>query len=217
MLAVSALAGPALAAEADSGTTVNEVVITGIRGSLQRSLEVKKESLGVVDAISSEDIGKFPDVNLAAALQRIPGVSVSRGAAALGGVPTTTGDATQITVRGFGPSFNQTLYDGRQVPTALNNRGFDFSSVGSDFVGQVDILKTPDATLASGALGATINIKFPKPLDRTGLQMSGTISGSVSTSDGSITPNVGALISDTFGEDRFGILVDFHYSQNKGQ
>src|SRR5262249_23663510 len=156
-------------ANASSGE-IQEVVVTGLRASLQKSLDIKKESLGVVDAISAEDIGKFPDSNLAAAIQRIPGVSVSRGASALGGVPTSTGAAPQTPVRGSGPSFNTTLYDGRQMPTALgrnsrgdSSRGFDFSAVGADFVGQVDIMKTPDASLSSGAIGATVNVKFPKP------------------------------------------------------
>ena len=217
-VAIAGIAFPAFAEDANkSSSEVGEVVVTGIRGSLQKSLEIKKESLGVVDAISSEDIGKFPDVNLAAALQRIPGVSVSRGApgGALGGVPTSTGNDTQITVRGFGPSYNQTLYDDRQIATALANRGFDFSSVGADFVGQVDILKTPDASLSSGSLGATINIKFPKPFDHNGMQLAGTASGSLSPTGGGVTPNVGVLFSDTFAEDRFGVLVDFHYSDTK--
>lgn len=214
-IALAGLAFPAFAAE-------DEVVVTGLKGSLQRSLDVKRESLGVVDAISAEDIGKFPDVSLAAALQRIPGVSVSRGTSSVGGVPTSTGDATQITVRGFGPSFNETLYDGRRVGTPLNanaasqgGRGFDFSSVGADFVGRVDIMKTPDAELSDGALGATINIKFPKPLDRPGFHVSASASGSISAKDGAVTPHAAGLISDTFAGDRVGVLVDFVYSQNK--
>src|SRR5262245_46748807 len=179
--------GPADAQQANSsGDELQEVVVTGLRASLQKSLDIKKESLGVVDAISAEDIGKFPDSNLAAAIQRVPGVSVSRGASVLGGTPTSTGDATQITVRGFGPGFNTTLFDGRQMPTALgkntrgdSSRGFDFSAVGADFVGEVDILKTPDATLSSGAIGATINVKFPKPFDRPGLRLAASASASL--------------------------------------
>src|SRR5689334_16088363 len=190
-VAVAAILGPTAAMQAHAQATANdgkaddlqEVTVTGLRASLQKSLDIKKESLGVVDAISAEDIGKFPDSNLAAAIQRVPGVSVSRGASALGGVPTSTGAATQITVRGFGPSFNTTLYDGRQMPTALgrnsrgdSSRGFDFSAVGADFVGQVDIMKTPDATLSTGAIGATVNVKFPKPLDRPGLRIAASAS-----------------------------------------
>src|SRR5579871_1545061 len=134
---------------ADAATSgsdeLNEIVVTGIRASLQKSLDVKRDSDGIVDAISAEDIGKFPDANLATAMERIPGVTVSRASVLLGGVGgASTGDASQITVRGFGPQFNETLFDGRQVPTSLGNRGFDFGSVGSDFVGQIDVLKTPD-------------------------------------------------------------------------
>ncbi len=203
------------AAASDSG--LDEIVVTGIRASLQKSLDMKRESFGIVDAISAEDIGKFPDANLATAMERIPGVTVSRAAITLTGTggSTTTGDATQITVRGFGPTFNETLFDGRQVPTSIGSRGFDFGSVGSDFVGQIDVLKTPDATLSSGAIGATINIKYPKPLDRPGLHLAGSISANETTGENSVRPNVGLLFSDTFADNRFGILADVGFAESK--
>ncbi len=197
---------------------LNEIVVTGIRASLQKSLDVKRNSDGIVDAISAEDIGKFPDSNLATAMERIPGVTVSRQSVSLTGTGGTSsgGGSSQITVRGFGPQFNETLYDGRQVPTAIGNttRGFDFGSVGSDFVGQLDVLKTPDASLSSGAIGATINIKFPKPLDHPGMQLAGTLSGDDSTGESKIKPNGSLLFSDTFADDRFGVLVDGSYSDS---
>ena len=115
-----------------------------------------------MDAISAEDSRQFPDVDIAAAMQRIPGVTITRGASQIGGVPTSTGNATQITVRGFGPSFNETLFNGRKIASGVG-RAFDFSSIGADFISQVDILKSPDATLSSGAIGATVNLKFPDP------------------------------------------------------
>jgi iron complex outermembrane recepter protein len=204
-------------APASSSDELSEITVTGLRASLQKSLDVKRDSDGIVDAISAEDIGKFPDANLADAMERIPGVTVSRAAITLtgtGGV-SSGGDGTQITVRGFGPTFNETLFDGRQVPTAIGNRGFDFGSIGSDFVGQVDVLKTPDASLSSGAIGATINIKYPKPFDHPGLQLAGSLSGTDSTGENKVTPNGGLLISDTFADDRFGVLADFGYSDTK--
>jgi iron complex outermembrane recepter protein len=217
-----ALSGHVYAAAGDANSTdtdLNEIVVTGIRASLQKSLDIKKESDGIVDAISAEDIGKFPDSNLAAAMERVPGVTVTRGATTLTGTggTSTTGDPTQITVRGFGPQFNETLYDGRQVPTAIGNvtRGFDFGSIGSEFVSQVDVLKTPDATLSSGAIGATINIKYPKPFDHPGMQLAGSLSGTDVSGDNKITPNGSLLFSDTFADDRFGILVDAGYSDTK--
>src|SRR5512146_996350 len=107
-LSLGVLAAPALAQNTAAQTTpapsatpadepLQEITVTGIRASLQRALDVKQQSVGVVDAISAEDIGQFPDANLGAAIQRIPGVSVNRGLAnGMGGTPTTTGDATQI-------------------------------------------------------------------------------------------------------------------------
>ncbi|HEY6452221.1 MAG TPA: TonB-dependent receptor [Steroidobacteraceae bacterium] len=201
---------------AQPGTELQEVVVTGLRASLQENLDIKKNADGIVDAISAEDIGKFPDANLATAMERVPGVTVTHADNNMQGGPAgSTGAATAITVRGFGPTFNQTLYDGRQVPTATGNRGFDFAAVSSDFVGQVDVLKTPDSTLSSGAIGATINIKFPKPFDHPGLQMAGSASASDSTGADKATPNVGLLLSDTFADDRFGILVDAAFTDSK--
>jgi iron complex outermembrane recepter protein len=193
--------------------TTNEVVVTGLRGSLQRDLDIKRNSTGIVDAISAEDIGKFPDSNIAEAIQRIPGISVSRGASSLG--TTSTGDATEITVRGFGPTFNETLYDDRQISAGTSDRGFDFSAVGADFVGEIDVLKTPDASLSAGAIGATINIKYPKPFDHPGPRFAGSLSTTYSPEDGHATPNGGVLVSDTFLNDTVGLLADVAYSDHK--
>jgi iron complex outermembrane receptor protein len=218
-----ALSGPLLAADAPAQTAgetgeLTEVIITGIRASLQRSLDIKQNSVGVVDAISAEDIGQFPDSNLAEAIQRIPGVSVSRGTSSMqGGLPGTTGDGTEITVRGFGPTYSETLYDGRPVATGTNDRGFDFSSVGADFVGEVDVLKTPDLALSSGAIGATVNIKFPKPFDYNGPKVALTGSASDNTKASKVTPNGGFLLSDTFFNNTFGVLIDAAYTDHKGQ
>jgi len=196
---------------------LTEITVTGIRASLQRALDIKENATGVVDAISAEDIGQFPDSNLAEAMQRIPGVSVSRGASSLGGIPGTTGDGTEITVRGFGPTFNETLFDGRPVATGTIDRGFDFSSVGSDFVGEVDVLKTPDSALSSGAIGATVNIKFPKPFDYDGPKLALTGSASDAADAHKVTPNGGFLVSDTFFGNTFGVLIDAAYTDHKGQ
>jgi len=216
-LTLSTMVAPSIAAAADAGAKsddLEEIVITGIRASLQKSLDIKKESVGVVDAISSEDIGKFPDSNLAASMARIPGVTVSRGANMSF---SSTGDATSITVRGFGPTFNTTLFDGRQLASGTGNRGFDYGSVGADFVSAIRVQKTPDATLSSGAIGATINIINRLPFDKPGMQLSGSVSGTYSSGEGKTTPNAGILFSDTFADDTFGVLVDASYADTKTQ
>jgi iron complex outermembrane receptor protein len=205
---------PAAAQQQSAANDVESVTVTGLISSLQKNLDIKRDSGGLVDAISAEDIGKFPDVDIAAAMQRIPGVTVSRGATMLGGTATSTGTATQITVRGFGPQFNETLFDGRKISSGAG-RNFDFSSIAADFVGQVDIMKSPDAALSSGAIGATFNIKYPKPFDHPGLELVGSASGTFSPEQGNVTPNVNALFSDTFANDTFGILLDGTYAMSR--
>src|SRR5690606_16705386 len=114
---------------------LEEIIVTGLRGSLMQSMEIKREAIGVVDAISAEDIGKFPHTNLAESLQRIPGVSIDR----------QNGEGSQVTVRGFGPGFNLVTLNGRTVPTAEVNvwgnrdnyaggqgRSFDFSNIAAE-------------------------------------------------------------------------------------
>lgn len=207
-------APPALAPSVLTEPPVEEVLVTGLLYSLQASLNIKQQAPGLIDAVSAEDIGKFPDIDLAAAMQRIPGVTASRGVTSIGGVPTSIGSATEITVRGFGPAFNETLFAGRRAASGIG-RDFDFSAIGADFVSEVDVLKTPDATLSAGAIGATVNIKFPQPFDHPGFKAVGSISATAAPEQGNVTPNVKALISDTFDGDRFGILLDGGYSLSR--
>ena len=189
------------------------IVITGIRGSLQRNMDIKRESLGLVDAITMEDIGKFPDANLAQALMRVPGVTTSYTSNATNnGQSTTTGQGTTITVRGFGPQFNETLFDGRVVPSGIGGRSFDFSGLSADMVAQLQVLKSPDAAMSSGAIGATVNVVYPKPFDHPGLTVAASASGNINTDDGRWKPNGNFLVSNTFAHDRVGILVAGAYS-----
>ncbi|RIA37451.1 TonB-dependent receptor [Hephaestia caeni] len=185
------------------------IVVTGIRGSLQRNLDIKRDAAGVVDAISSEDIGKFPDSNVAASLQRLPGVSIQRSG--------SRGEPQGITVRGFGGDFNETLYDGRRISTATGGRSVDFSTVGADFVGTLSVLKTPDVSLSASSIGATVNVEFPKPFDHPGMRVAVTGSGSLQDGADKIAPSIGALFSDTFANDTVGILVDAIYTRHDTQ
>ena len=127
ILAVS-VSTPLMAAEKSLVEQVNDEIeiieVQGIKGSLVRSMNVKREMSGVVDAISAEEMGKFPDTNLAESLQRITGVSVSR----------SNGEGSQITVRGFGPDFNLITLNGRQMPGTGNSRSYSLENLSSDGV-----------------------------------------------------------------------------------
>src|SRR6186997_1529117 len=93
-------------AQEQSSDTLEEIVVTGLRGSLKASMEIKRDATGVVDAISAEDIGKFPDTNLAESLQRISGISIDR----------RNGEGALVTARGFGPQYNMVTLNGRTMP-----------------------------------------------------------------------------------------------------
>ena len=117
-----------------------EIVVKGIRGSLQRALDIKRNASTIVDGISSEDIGKFPDENLAESLQRITGVSISR----------ESGEGSQVTIRGLGPQFNRVSLNGRTASSGTGGRDFDFSSLASELVSGVEVHKTPTADMDEG-------------------------------------------------------------------
>ncbi|WP_371374064.1 TonB-dependent receptor plug domain-containing protein [Thalassotalea aquiviva] len=114
ILGTSAFSSVATANE-EVAQDIEIIEVTGIRGSLIKSMDVKRSANGVVDAITSEDIGKFPDSNLAESLQRITGVSIDR----------TNSEGSKVTVRGFGPEFNLVTLNGRQMPT-VGGRSYDF-------------------------------------------------------------------------------------------
>lgn len=215
-------ASPVLAQQAQN-TTVDEVIVTGIRASLERSIEIKRTNSGVVDAISAEDMGKFPDTNLAESLQRITGVSIDR----------TNGEGSQVTVRGFGGGFNLVTLNGRTMPTANvatvggdqssdtaggTSRSFDFSNLASEGVTTLEVYKTGRAAVPSGGIGAAINVKTRRPLEgKPGLTGSVGVKAvydqsmdkKVDDGGSKITPEFSGLLnwaddSDTFGVALFG-------------
>jgi len=202
----------------DSQTTqVDEIVVTGIRASLQQSQNIKRQAIGVVDAISAEDIGKFPDTNLAESLQRITGVSIDR----------SSGEGSTVTVRGFGPEFNLVVVNGRQMPTstlgdgfsAPSSRSFDFGNLAAEGVAGVEVYKSGRASLPTGGIGSVINIKLPRPLDRPGFRASVGVKGVYDTSQLSgsdLTPEVSGIISNTFADDKVGILLTGSYQKRNG-
>ena len=201
---------------AASANTLQEIVVTGIRGSLQRSLQIKEMSLGVVDAVSAEDIGQFPDSSIGEAIGRIPGVTVNRGSinqTTSAGAATATGAVTGVTIRGFGDQFNELLVEGRQMASG-NGQNFDFSTMSANYIGEIDVHKTPDFSLSTGAIGGTINVKFPNPFDNPGAHAQVFGSGTDFENDGGVRPSFGALLSDTFDDGKFGILIDGDYTDH---
>ncbi|GAC08741.1 TonB-dependent receptor [Paraglaciecola chathamensis] len=205
LLGASVLA-PAVAQEV-SDSDVEVINVTGIRGSMLKSLDVKRSSTGIVDAINAEDIGKFPDTNLAESLQRISGVAIDRN----------NGEGSQVTVRGFGPTRNLVTLNGRQLPTTTGERSFDFANLAAESVSGVEVYKTSQAHVPTGGIGATINITTLRPLSNPG--MHATISAQAlddtSTQSGSVTPELSGLYSNTSDDGKFGVAISASYSERE--
>lgn len=181
---------------------VEEVLVTGIRASLEQAMDIKREANGVVDAISAEDIGKFPDTNLAESLQRITGVSISRSG----------GEGNSITVRGLGPQFNAVTLNGRSMPSPATGRGFRFDTIAAEMVSGVEVYKTSSAAVHSGGVGSTINVKTARPLT-IGDKMAGSAKLLSDVDAGTTTPAFSGLYSKTFGN--FGILGAVSYQERE--
>jgi len=203
-------------------TELDRVSVSGIRGSLQSSMNLKRDSFGVVDGIIAEDIGKFPDTNLAESLQRISGVSIDR---------TDSGEGSKVTVRGVGPDFNLVLLNGRQMPaTSLmsngygisGSRAFDFANLASEAVSELQLYKTTRADTPTGGIGATINIRTARPLEHPGLRANIGVKGVMDRSvdnlpdsypGKSLTPEISGIFSNTYADGRFGIAASGSYQE----
>lgn len=206
----------AAAPQAADAEPENAIIVTGIRASLRSSLNLKRNTIGVIDSISAEDIGKFPDTNLAESLQRITGVSIDRN----------LGEGSTVTVRGFGPDYNLVLLNGRQMPAsslggsngAPASRSFDFATIASEGIAGVEVYKSGRAPLATGGIGSVLNVKTARPLDRPGLHGSIGAKALYDTSvieGGRTRPEVSGIISDTFADNRIGIAISGSYQDRR--
>ena len=190
-----------------STAVLEEVDVQGIRSSLRDAVEIKRSNVGVMEAISAEDFGKFPDGNLAESLARVPGIAIDRS--------NVEGQA--IAVRGFGPEFNLVTLNGRQMPTApgvySGGRSFNFGDIASPGVTAVEVYKAADSTLPSGGIGATVNMVTTKPLKVKGTKRHfslALVEDSTSTAGG--TPIEAAVLFAT-NQDNWGFSFSGAYQE----
>ncbi|MCY4338158.1 MAG: TonB-dependent receptor [Gammaproteobacteria bacterium] len=195
-----------------SAEVLEEVVVTGIRKSLQQSHEIKRDAENLVDAISATDIGKFPDENLAESLQRITGVQITR----------SRGEGQSVTVRGLNPDFTRVQLNGRTAAsvTARNifdltggRRSFDFTSLASDFVSTLEVHKTPTADMEEGGIAATVDVRTARPLDIGRRSIAASVYGVYEENPDDIDPKFSVLYTDVLADDRAGFTVGFSRSE----
>lgn len=191
--------------DAKAVTDLNGVQVTGQLQSLFLSQSTKRDAVNTVDSVSAEEAGKFPDQNVADALQRVPGVSVNRSG----------GESNQITVRGFGPNFVNVLLNGRTMATAATDRAFDFDVLPSEVIQQAVVQKTSTPDLEEGGIGGTVNVITARPFDFNGFHAAGSAAGVNDSIGGGFasktTPKVSGLIGNTNKDHTFGWLASVVY------
>lgn len=192
-----------------AGQDTDVVVVTGFRGSLQRSLNLKKDAIAVRDSIVAEDIGKFPEANVAEALQRIPGIYMSRDGA--------SNEGQRIAIRGLGPEYTVTTLNGAPVRTTSSSnvggssRDFNYDVFASELFGRVDFYKTPLAELEEGGVGGVVDLQTPRPFDgRGGQVLRFNAVASYNTASKHMDPNIFGLFSKTWGN--WGFLIGAAHS-----
>jgi TonB-dependent receptor len=213
----------AVAAQASASTTqgeLEEVVVTGMRASLESAMDVKRDAIGVVDAISAEDIGKFPDTNLAESLQRVTGISIDR----------RNGEGALVTARGFGAQYNMVTLNGRTMPAADayaggnsgdggvagQTRAFNFANLASESISGIEVYKTGKADIATGGIGATVNIKTARPFDNdepvvnVGLK---AVNDTTNRTGDDFTPEVSGIFSYVDDDKTWGVGLSASYQK----
>ncbi|MBC9032404.1 TonB-dependent receptor [Sphingomonas sp. JC676] len=198
----------------ESATQGEDIVVQGFRASLNSALAQKRNETAAVDSIVAEDIGKFPDSNLAESMQRVPGVALSRG---------DGGEGRNISVRGLGSGFTRVRINGMEGTAQTGSsdiygagnsgRSFDFNVFPSEIFSSLAVRKTTSADVEEGSLGATVDLKAPKPLDYDkDFVLSATARGVYNTISKQVDPRASLLVSKKLG-DSWGILASVAYQR----
>lgn len=196
----------------------NTIVVTGIRKSLESAANLKRNSVQIVDAITAEDIGRFPTENVADASQRITGVQITR----------TRGNGAQVSIRGLPTAFTRVQLNGSTLTSALFDlqgggaggtidRSFDFRTLPTDFVRTLEVSKSPTADQQEGGLSGTINVATVRPLELGKTTFTGSAFGVYNNNYGSVTPRVTGLASTVLADGRLGLLITGGYDRSKTQ
>ena len=185
---------------------LEEVVVTGTRAALIESLDRKRESAVVQDSIVAEDLGRFPDDNVADSLSHITGITLQR---------TRGGEGQYVNVRGLGPEFSIVTLNGRILATDGDGREFAFDVLPSEVIAGADVYKSANARNIEGSIGGAINLTSARPLDRPGLRTSVSVEGDYNDLSEDTGYKVSGVFSDTFAADSMGVMFTAVYQDTK--
>jgi len=197
---------PAQAEDQADAADAPEIVVRGVRGSLLRSIQAKRDADTIVDAISAEELGKFPNRNVAEALANIPGVTVGRDG---------RGEGRDITIRGLGDNFAITTLNGRILPTDGSDRSFAFDVLPSEIISGAQVQKAVRASDLEGSIGGNVDLRTARPLDRPGLHLSAAIEGQYNDLIEKGGYKISGVVSTTFANDTMGFLIGASYNKYK--
>jgi len=193
----------------DEAKTLDRVTVVGIRRGIEDSIEAKRESTSIVEAISAEDIGKLPDTSIADSIARLPGLTAQR----FGGRPQ------EINIRGFAGDFSTTLLNGREQVSLGNNRGVEFDQYPSELVGQVIVYKTADASVVGQGLSGTVDLRTVRPLQFGERAVALNVRGDMNDMGGEKEHGNRFSISyiDQFADNTVGLALGYARLNNPGQ
>ncbi len=193
------------------GSFTEQIYVTGIRRSLELNLAIKQQSDQLLDVVTAEDIGKFPDQNVADALQRIAGVSVDR----------LWGEGRDVNIRGTDKDINRTLLNGQHVASAYwwandnPSRGFNYSTLASQLVQSLEVHKSPSANIDEGSIGGTVIIRTRKPFNLDAFEIHGAYEQHYSELSDTWDPQLSLLSSWKNSEQSFGILASLNRQNHR--
>ncbi len=203
-LAISALSAGAMAQEQDGMT--EELVVTGIRASLQSALVEKRSANSLIEVIKSEDIGKLPDQNLAEVLENVTGVQITREAGVGTGVQIRGTNDNRVEVNGVSTT-----------GSGAGRGGINFDDIAASMIAEVQVIKAPEAKTIEGSVGGTVNLKTTRPLDLQDTLIAVRVQGEQSSlsEDGGLKPRLSGSWGDNWSTDagEFGVVISASYAE----
>lgn len=212
LLAMIVMAPSLAQAQQVAAAGVETVTVTGYAASLQKATEAKRDSTNFTDTVFAEDIGKFPDSNIAESLNRIPGVTISR---------EVTGEGVNVSIRGLGTNFTRITLNGANVAVASTgaadasnaNREVDLNWFPTELFTQLSVAKSPTADMLEGGAAGNVNLRSARPFDHEGFRVTYNLQGNKYSGADSMGERGALIISDTWGS--FGALIGLAGTQNR--